>query len=93
MQLQWLCEGRGCQPLVIMRHLNQLLQSRMIHLHMFYNIDHIDCQCQFFFTLKYILGLSIFISDGKEERKNDALNVVNFPFSHNLKIFNHTSQI
>ena len=27
-------------------------------------------------TLKYILGLSIFVSDGRKERKNDALNVV-----------------
>ena len=31
------------------------------------------------FTLKYILGLIIFISDGNKERKNGALNVVGFP--------------
>ena len=30
------------------------------------------------FTLKYILGLSIFVSDGNKERKNGALNVVDF---------------
>ena len=30
------------------------------------------------FTLKDILGLSIFVSGGNEERKNGALNVVYF---------------
>ena len=30
------------------------------------------------FTLKYILGVSIFVSGGNEEHKNGALNVVNY---------------
>ena len=30
------------------------------------------------FTLKYVLGQSIFVSGGSEERRNDALNVVGF---------------
>ena len=31
-----------------------------------------------FLNLKDILGLSIFVSGGNKERKNDALNVVDF---------------
>ena len=30
------------------------------------------------FTLKYILGMSIFVLGGNKERKNCALNVVDF---------------
>ena len=48
----------------------------MIYLHMFFSRDHIGCQCQFFFTLKDILGLSIFMSGGSYELKNGALKVV-----------------
>ena len=33
-----------------------------------------------FFTLKYILGLSIFVSGGSKERKNGALKVVDVDF-------------
>ena len=45
------------------------------------------------FTLKYILGRSIFVSGGNEERKSGTLYVVDFLFYHHLKIFNRTSQI
>ena len=93
MQLQWCCKGIGCQPLVGMRHLNQLPQVCMIHLHILCNIDHIDFQCQFFF-LKDIPGLSIFVSSVKEERKNGALKVVDFAiFSLFQKIESYQSDI
>ena len=45
------------------------------------------------FYLKYIIGRSVFLSGGNEERNNGALDVVDFPFSRHLKILNHTSQI
>ena len=45
------------------------------------------------FTLKYILGLSIFVFDGNNKRKNGAPNVVDFPFSRILKKLSHTSYI
>ena len=35
----------------------------------------------------------MFVYDGSEERRNGALNVVDFPFPHHLQILNHTSQI
>ena len=37
------------------------------------------------FNLKYILGLSIFVSGGIKERKKGALNVVNVSIFHTLK--------
>ena len=37
------------------------------------------------FTLKDILGLSIFASGGSDERKNDTLKVVDVDISHSLK--------
>ena len=36
------------------------------------------------FTLEDILGQSIFVSGGSEERRIVALNVVDFPNYHNL---------
>ena len=45
------------------------------------------------FTLKYIIGLSIFVSGSNEESKNGALNVVDFSISHHSKRLNHTGHI
>ena len=42
------------------------------------------------FTLKYILGLSIFVSGGSKERKNDALKVVGvsiFSYFENIESY------
>ena len=47
----------------------------MIHIHMFLSIYRIYCQFQFF-TLKYIMGLSIFAFGGNKERKSGAMNIV-----------------
>ena len=60
---------------------------------MFLSRYHIGCQCQLFFILKYILGLSIFVSGVSDDRKNGALKVVDVSISHSLKILSHTIQI
>ena len=46
-----------------------------------------------FFTVKGILGRSIFVSVDSEELRNAALNVLDSIISHHLKRLNHTSQI
>ena len=46
-----------------------------------------------FLTLKYILGLIIFVSGGSGERKNVALKVLDDAIFHSLKILSHTIQI
>ena len=58
----------------------------------FWVIDHIYWQCQFF-SLKNILGLSILVFGVNKERKNGALNVVDFAISHYLEKLSHCSQI
>ena len=44
-------------------------------------------------TLKCILGLSIFVSGGNKERKNGALNVVDFSIFPSSEKLSHTSHI
>ena len=45
------------------------------------------------FALKCILGKSIFVSGGSKERRNGALNVVDFFIFLSLEKSKHTSQI
>ena len=45
------------------------------------------------FTLKFIVGLGIFLSGGSKERKNGALKVVYITIFNSLKILSHTIQI
>ena len=45
------------------------------------------------FTLKYILGLSIFVSGGSKERKNGAFKVVDVSIFSYFEKLSHTIQI
>ena len=45
------------------------------------------------FTLKYMLGLSIFVFGGSKERKNGALNVVEFPIFSSFEKLSYTIHI
>ena len=56
------------------------------------NIGYIMFNDSFIYP-KDIIGRIIFVSGGSEESRNGALNVMIFPFSHNLQILNHNSRI
>ena len=46
-----------------------------------------------FFTLKIVLGPSIFVSSGGEERRNGALNVIGFSIFSSFEKLNYTIQL
>ena len=60
------------------RQQSQILQSWIIHLHIFLNIGHIDCQYMFYLPLKISLYGVLLVFGVSKERRNGALNVTDF---------------